>query len=794
MIRSYLIIAIRQIWRHPFFSIINVLGLSLSFSIGLMIMSLINYQLRYDTFHPDKERIFRITTTVTGKGGEKVTYATTPLVLKDELFKYQNHFDAICQFRSVNDAAFEYKDKKLDFKAIFTSPKFFSVFGFTINNSYGVRSFDEPNTAVVSQDAAQRIFGTTAINGAIIHSNSFGDYKIVGILNPSPGLTHINYDILLSDNSSMNTLKGRVMDSSLYKWSAYYSGYTYVKIKKGEPLSVYTSIFREIVKGSFFKQNYPMGEQSVIYNLQPILEITPRRAILLDNSSGMSYSSIVVLIIFVFVLILMACLNYANLTMARILSRHVEVGMRKIFGASRKQVITQFVIEATIICFLALVFAFLFQPYIPLNEQLRRLVVHSHIDAILIMESILIAICAGVFSGILPSFIFSKLRAIDALRNRSGLNLFKAISFQKIIIFFQFVISFVLVSVLMTTYKQSKFMASADYGFFMKNTITLSVNDSSQRVILKNEFKKLPFVKNVSAISDNFGSHATDLIDAKVDASLPIKLSEYSVDENIQPAMALKLIAGRNFNPENNGAEKFNILINRKACELFALGAPQDAINKTLVVSDSINLTIIGVLDNFHYENFKQPIGAMALRYDLEASKFLNIQLSSELGKQQLDQLDAVWKKIVPFSPFRFVFFEDQLHEQQSHIDDILMMAFLCIVFISIGCLGLLGISTYAIEIKSKEISIRKIVGASTLNIFIYFSKQYLVLLMIASLVGIPIGQLGSNYFLRNFAYKHSDGIINMFQSFLIVFIIAFMSFGIQIFRSSMASPIKNIR
>lgn len=794
MIKSYLIIAFRQIWRHPFFSIINIAALSLSLSIGLLVMSLINFQLNYDTFHPDKEKIFRITTDITGKTGEKATYATTPILLRNELIQYRNYFDAICQLRPVETGGFEFEEKKLDFKAIYTSSAFFSVFGFTMNSGSDTREFDEPNTAILSTEAAKRIFGKTTIIGSIIHSKNIGYFKVIGILDPIPGRTHIDYDILLSEKSSLTFENRQLHDSSIYKWAAYYSAYTYIKIKKNESLTSVASVLQKIVSTSFTKQNYPSGELSVLYKLQSILEITPRRAILLDNSKGMSYGSIWLLGIFVFVLLLMACLNYSNLTMARILGRSVEVGMRKVFGANRRQVITQFVIESTVICFIALIFAFAIRPFIPLNEPLRKLLIFSSIDSSLICESVLVAIFAGLFSGVLPSYILSKLKPIDALKNSSALSFFRAINFRKILVVVQFIISFILVSVLMTIYKQSKYMASADYGFSMQNTISISVEDSSRRTILKDEFRKLPFVKSISSISDNFGFHATDIFEVKADGGLPVKLSSFYVDENVQKDMALFLIAGRNFKSEITEKGKDNIIINSKACELLGLSSPQNAINKIIWIGDSLPMTIIGVVNDFHYENFKQSISAMALRYDIGLSKILNIQLYGNPQNAQYDQLLTVWKKVVPFSTMPMVYLEEQLYKQQSHTDDILMMAFLCLVFLSIGCLGLLGISTYAIEIKSKEISIRKIVGASVFDIFTYFSRQYFLLLVIAALIGIPIGILGSSFFLRSFAYKVPITILSIGESILIVSIIAFLSFGIQIFRYSMASPVKHIR
>jgi putative ABC transport system permease protein len=758
-------------------------------------MGIVNNQLAYDNFHPSKDKIYRVVTKVVGNINQIETYATTPQILSEYILKYNSVVESACYVRSIGNANFTSAEKNLDIKTAFTQTSFFSVFSFQLTLGSDIQALGRPQTAIITSETANKLFGNNEVIGKTLQSPVFGILKIVGIIKKPPSNTHLNYEMYISMASSIGLERNHKIDSLSSKWSAYYGGYTYVKLSGQSDAEIFGNILHSISDKVFKPVNFPNKEKSILFTGQSILDITPRRSLILDNSDGLSYTSIFVYSIFVILLLLMACLNYSNLTMARIISRSVEVGMRKILGASRKQVILQFIVESTVVCFFSLLVAFVLLPFIPLNGPLGKLSAASRITPIIIGESIIFVFVAGLISGLLPSILLSKFKPLEVLKKATGLKLLGTFNFRKILIGFQFTISFILVTALITVLRQSDFMSKADYGFNLLNTLTFPLKDSGQYELLTASFKNIASVKTISGISTNFGGHATEDINAQNNHNgIKIKLSSFYIDENIIPSMSLTVLAGQNFTHVNGSAYKSDIIINKKACDVLNLGNADQAIGKIIYLDDTLPARISGVIKDFHFENFKQEISPMAFRYGQQKLKWLNVKLWEPIDPNTINLLETTWNRINPNTPATYFYLEDVFKEQQSHFDDISILAFLCIVFLTIGSLGLLGISTYATEIKAKEISIRKTLGASVADIFVLFSREYFILMAITSTIGIPIGWIISKSFLKNFAYKIDINLWMILQSFGFVIIIALLSFGIQVIKVAIKSPVHNLR
>lgn len=792
MLRNYIKTAIRNILRNPFFSFLNILGLALSLSVCLLVIAIVKDQFEYDSNVKDKEQIFRITSKITQKNYESEHYATSPVPLSDHLLLDNDIVEKSASVRPISALATA-NDKRLPITGAFTSSDLFLIFNFHTERGEDQSLLSQPNTVILSKEIAVNLFGDEDPLNQTISLDSIGSFKVIGVLKEPHIKTNVKYDMFISDKSVSSLEKQHKLDSISNDWAAYFSAYTYLKVKPEISIAVLDKRLNTLSREIYKTSNFKFGERSLVFEAQRLSSITPGKDLLLENSNGMSYKVIMGICGAVLLLLILSCFNYTNLTIARAFTRAKEIGVRKVIGASRRHIFGQFIVESTIIAFGALILGSIIIPYIPLNSQLQSLISSTHVDLTLIIWSLLFVFFVGIMAGALPGITLSNLSPISILQKLERIRAFKISSLRKILTVIQFAVAFVLIMTFVVLYRQTKYMADADYGFTTKNIINIKLNKDIKFDVLKNELNKYP-LWTVSGISDVFGSYPSGESTARINKSNePLTLVYYYTDENVIQNFNLKLLAGKNFEAGYQDKRKDQIIVNERAVRAFNLSNPASAVGRQVWLNDSTSAEIIGVLKDFNFQSFKNPIEPMAFIFDQAEFKYLNLKVKESQISSISGVLEKISRNLHLRSTLQYSIFEEDFMRHQLHAKEVSMIGFITVMFLTIAALGLLGIASYTMQVKMKDICIRKVLGATKLTILKNLVSEYIILISLACLIGIPIGLFVSYSILESYVYRIHIGLWTLIIPILSIFLIGTLTFGIQTVKAMLISPVKNL-
>lgn len=794
MFRSYIKIAFRSLAKNRLTSFINLFGLGLSMSVGLMIMVRLQDQLSYDRFHPHPERTYRIITGYHKKGGEEWKLASTPLPLKQELDKNKSLIEAAVNIYPAAGGKATADGKEIYINGAFTEPSFFNVFGFSLQSGDPATALQQPNAIVVSKSTSEKFFGARNPIGKVISIESKGSFIVTGVLNDAPGKSHIGYDAYASYSSIPAMEKNNQLPRNTSDWFQFNAAYTYVLLKA----DVATNPLLHQLSG-VAKQLNSMNKDGVTsFHLQRLDKITPGTENLAgETSNGSSWSKIYFEIGVALLILFAACFNYTNLTIARALTRAKEVGIRKIVGAKRYQVFAQYVIESSLLAVMALSFAWLILAFIiryaPFNDDYEFIPSTFRYNSTLIGWSLFYALFTGLFAGVAPAWILSAFKPLRVLKNLSTAKILGKISLQKALIVFQYTLSLTMIIFLFAFYKQFSFLSKLDPGFKRDQVLVVPINGLDENIVSQ-KISGVSGVKSVSASSARFNKHFSGLnapvwISNKKEA---LALNYYYADKSFIPSMQFKMLAGTNF-PSESGDEQY-IVLNEKAIHALGFTDPYKAPGQKIWISDSTQLEITGVLKDFQYENAGKPIAPLAFRNKKNAYSNIYILTDGSDKAKIVKGVGEVWKELQPSPPFEYAWLDDTLEKNNAQTATISLLGFLVFIAISVASLGLLGLVVYTVEVKRKEISIRKIAGADKKQLVSMLSNGFIKLLFLAGLIATPIGFIGGFLFLQNFAERTSFGLLHLAACFLLVFGIGLITIISQTYKAASINPASTLR
>ena len=474
MIKSYFKIAIRSLVKNRLISFINIFGLGLSMSVGMMIMVRLQDQLSYDRFHPYPERTYRITSSYDKKNGEQWKMASTPLPLNIALIRDINGIENSVNIYPAFNGKATGAGKEMYVDGAFTEPSFFKIFGFSLASGNPETALQMPNTVVISKTTAEKFFGNTNPVGKVITMEKGGNFIITGVLNDVPGKSHINFDAYASYASVAQMEKDKILPENSLNWYAFNTAYTYVLLKKDFTPGTLIQQLKPIADG--LNRNNKDGKAA--FNVQPVNKITPGSGDLNNNiGSGTSWTKLYFEIGVALIILMAACFNYTNLTVARALTRAKEVGIRKIVGAKRYQVFIQYIVESVLLAFFALALGWLLLSFIihyaPFNDDYEFIPSAFRYNAVLVFWSLGFAIFTGILAGVSPAWILSGFKPLRVLKNLSTSRIMGKVSVQKALIVFQYSLSLTIIIFLFVFYRQFSFMSASDPGFKKDNVMVL---------------------------------------------------------------------------------------------------------------------------------------------------------------------------------------------------------------------------------------------------------------------------------------------------------------------------------
>jgi len=737
MIGSYVKISGRSILRNKLFSFINIAGLAVSMSVGLLLISLLSDMTSYDKFHKNYERIYRIKTQ-----SEQDKYASTSL-LAGKLIKES--------ISGIEEVAIVYRDfggdmrvgdKIVPLSGMWANESFLKVFNFPMISGDPATALANPNSIVLTEKSAKKLFVDGDVLGKTItwpDKDNERDFVVTGIIKDIPTFSHVKFDVLAS-LSTRDVMKKT--DQYEMAWDNIWNGYVYLLLPEGTDLENLQYNLNTLSA----KENKTIKEAKINLSLQPLSDIALGED--LNNSIGtvMVSSNVWMIGILSIIVILSACFNYTNLSIARSLRRSREVGIRKVVGALRSNVIAQFVVEAVIIALAAMCFSFvlfvLLKPFfLALNNQHKDMLVLDLSPGV-ILYFLLFAVCVGVAAGIVPAMYFASVNAIKVLKNISAARGFGNMTVRQVLIIIQFTVSLTFIASTIIGYKHYKQILASDLGFDTENVLNIALagNNSAR---LKKELLEMPEVIDVSTsqIVTSVGNYYGTMMHY-VDPKDSENTHFNTIDERYLPLHGHKLLAGRNFIAQADSAAEGEVIVNEKVLKRFKIGAqdPMKAIGEIVDV-DGKKLQIIGVMKDYHYgKSIDTEMNEVIFRYSPSSTGYINAKIVSKDLLTTLSKIETAWKKIDPVHTFSATFYDDEIERSYNDFSSrIKVIGYLSFLAICIAFIGLLGMVIFTTETRTKEISIRKVLGASIGNLIYLLSKNFILLLGISMSIAIPL-------------------------------------------------------
>jgi putative ABC transport system permease protein len=788
MIGSYIKTSGRSIVRNKLFSAINIIGLAVSMSVGLLLLSMTSDLLSYDDFHSKKDRIYRVNTTDVRSEQGAMDLASTTLRAGKEMKEAFTGIESITLLRRGFAGDASLGDKVVPMSGFWTDESFFNVFDFPLIEGDVRTALKEPYSLVLTERSAKKIFGNTQVVGKSLKFDTT-DYVITGVLQDIPKLSHMSFEALVS----LSTIEGGIADpdGELFSWRNIYMSYIYLVLpENGNPVDIQHGLDKLAAS-----ENAALENRKISLWLQPLSEIPFSGD--LSNSIGPVFHKVALWVLggLAFIVILSACFNYTNLSIARSLRRSREVGIRKVVGAQKRQVVTQFITESVIISVLALAFSFIL--FLFLRTQL--LSVHEFISSVFALElspTVLLwfftlAIVVGALAGFLPALFFSRIQAIQVLKDASSLKVFRHVSMRKALIAVQYTFSLIFITTTIIGYNQYRGFITYDLGYKTENIINIRLDGTNGAAVAK-ELSELPEVQGISRsiLVTSVGSmYGTQLKYKNDSASIWINL----VDENYIPLHEHKLLAGRNFKPRAEGADETEVIVNEHLLKQFNIASrtPESALGEVVDV-DGKKLAIVGVVKDFHYGTSSDKIQPIAFQNSpAKTSGYINVKVASNDLPATMEAIGNAWRKIDKVHPLDAKFYDDQIQEAYSQFSVMIkVIGFLSFLAVVISSMGLFGMVVFTTETRLKEITIRKVLGATDGTLIYILSRGFLFLLAISAFIAIPLTWIFfDQVLLPNFAYHQPIAITELVAGAAIVMVIAFVMIGSQTLKAARTNP-----
>jgi len=802
MLRNYFKIALRNGWKHPLFTVINIVGLAAGMLVCLVMLTHIKGAFDYDDFHPNRARIYRVLTDAVDDQQNRAAFATSPLPLADVL---RREWDFVEQATRVVRLRGEVTVNHKRFDKVLTQAVdggFFSLFGYPLAAGQAAAT---PNTVVLTHETAERFFGRANPLGQRLDHAEAGPLAVVGVLAPLPTKSHLRFDALVC----VSLAHQERFRQPLADWQQYSMGYTYVLLKAGTPAqtlqTALTSLARRLVRnGTVNAGPAALGraayrdEQAYTFRAQPLTALSPSFETLSFPTYEPQYLGLLFESGIGLLTLLLAVFNYVNLTLARSLGRAREVGIRKVMGALRSQLRGQFMAESVLLSMLALGLAWVgLQVIKPMATLQKYFIGGVAQDGRLWTVFVAFAIVAGLVAGWVPAGVLARFEPAVVLRSRTGLKVLRGLSVRKSLIVVQFTITLIAVIFLLTLYRQQRFMVEADYGFRRSGILTLPLQEVPlQR--LKDELAGLAGVERVSPTSAMLGHYGGDWVMLRPQWRGPdsSRASLIAADAEFAPAMQLSLVAGRNL-PANDPNGRF-VLLNETAVRKLTGREAVDAhamVGRQLWLNDTTVVQVAGILRDFNYMTLGEPVYPLVLRHQPEQFRYLNVAVVPGQEAAVLAAVRQRWQRLHPYEKtFSGQWYDDYLEQRHSHRDDLNLVGLLIGLALSIAGLGLLGVVTYQTETRTKEVGIRKVMGATVAQVVGLLSWDFVKLLGLAALIALPLGYGLGMVLLSNFAYRVSIGLETLGVCVALLLVLGGATIGWRAYRAALTNPADSLR
>ena len=798
MLKNYLKIAFRNLLKYKAYSFINIFGLAVGITACIMILLFVNDELSYDKYNVKADRTYRLNTRAVIQGRE-IKMAVSPAPAGPTFVQDFPEVVHYARLLPSSNMLIRYKNNVFNETRFFWSDStLFDVFTIPFIEGNPKSALNQPHTVVLTESLAKKYFGNEDPINKIMNFEDGTPYTVSAVVKDCPPNSHFHYDIFASMASIKAGQSNFWLNNNLY---------TYIVLKKGASVSKLQAKLPALVKkyagpqiykglGIAFDKWEKRGNAFEFF-LQPLTSIHLNSHLSDELEANSDIKYIYIFSIIAFFILLIACINFMNLSTARSITRSKEVGVRKVLGSKKSQLIKQFLIESFLLTFVAVLIAvILVEFFLPLFDNIADKNLHTnYFHSLFAIPALFITlIIVGLISGSYPAFFLSSFQPSKILKGQAAGT--KGSWLRSGLVIFQFSISIILLIGTMIIYNQMKYIQEANLGFNKENVLVIQRAWAlgTHTGTFKNELLKNPHILNASNTNDlpgrQYSTTVFKLENAPVSQQYLMEL--ITTDENYARTMDIEIAKGRYFSKENP-ADSNAVVINESAAKTLSL---TDPIGKRIIFAgQNLTCTIIGVVKDFHLASLHEKIGPLVIYPRRGLTAYLPIRISSNNMSQTISLIKDEWKKFVPDKPFEYFFLDEdlnRLYNSEQKTGEILTSFSLLAIFIA--CMGLFGLAAFTTERRTKEIGIRKVLGASVLGVIFILSKDFTKWVLLSNIIAWPVAYYFMNKWLQDFAYRIEINWLLFIIAGLLTLVIALLTISIQSIRAAMANPVKSLR
>jgi putative ABC transport system permease protein len=796
MLKNYFIIAWRNAWRNKLYSFINITGLAIGMSCCVVIYLYLQQELSYDKWNVKADHTYRIVSDCYLPTGERKLASTPPHLLTE----LKNNFPEVVSAARVVSAEGErvlaYGDKKAYAANVcFADSSIFDVFTFSVLAGNPKALLNDPYTVVMTASTARNYFGEENAIGKVMKLSDSVNVKVTGVIADVPRNSHLQFDVLVSRSTLMGMFAtNKEMLEAVDNW-LYIDSYTYVVLNEKTEEKEFESQLNKHVAEQTADIRRKLGI-SLAMELQPLtsIHLHSSREYELKPYTNSDITYVYIFSATALFILLVACCNFINLSTARSLGRSKEIGLRKVIGGRRAQLVAQFLSESVLFSLIAgLLSGLIVMAVLPVFNSFVSVPVQPDKSLFIVYTGIIL--CTGLLAGFYPAFLLSSFSPVASLKGvvRHG---WADVLLRKGLVIFQFAVAIVLIISSAIIFRQLDFIQSRKIGMKKEQLVQLELRfpDIPKAPVMLQELMKTPGV--VSGSLTNFSFQNMSLSTVLPEGADENKLNAEnicSIDEHFLKTFQIDLVAGHDYS--GLPADVNGFIVNETAVKAFNWKSPQQAIGKKIDDTDGHKGTVIGVVKDFNYTSLHDPIRPLVMH--IKPIKHSRVTLRLQPGHivSSMKEMQSTWTEIATNSPFNYVFLEDEfnsLYKGEQNMRSVIGM-FTCLAVL-IACLGLFGLTTYSIRQRVKEIGIRKVLGAGIFSIAGLLSKDFMKLVAISVIIAVPLAWLLGHKWLQDFAYKADMNWWLFAAAGIIALCMALMTVILQALKAANANPVKNLR
>lgn len=789
MYHNYFKVAVRSLMKHKAFSFINIIGLALGMSVCLLSLAMLGAIQDFDQHHANKDRIYRVNTIKTDAEATWKIATTAPLVA-DELTNYPSQISEVISVNSSFSGAVEHDNHTITIGGLYTTPNFLTVFSYELISGSKGHVLHAPYQIVITEKLANKLYGHTDVAGKTLRVKGMAPFTITGVMKDYPLASHIQFEVLVSYETlvSINrNLENRRADRLFYQ-----NSYHYLLLNPDTKASDLTEVLAGVAE-----QLNTTDETFNLY-LQPLTTIVSGEDVYYQIGPSFDRLTMAFFMLATFIILLPACFNYANLSMARALKRAKEIGLRKVVGGLKRDLFLQFILETVILTLISLVGAtFVFRL---IRDAYMSMIIGSEmldltIDVPIASMFLIFALFTGVLAGLVPAIYFAKMRTVDALKGGFKVGTLGRMNLRKSLTVLQFVLSFIFIFGVIGMTLQYRHTINFELGFDKENKMIVPLRGVDQSLFASafsnhSEVRSIGFSSGLPGVSEfeNTWTQNEQTHDS-------IFTYQLYANNTFLTQLDFAMLAGTLFNERLISAQEEQIIVNEQFVQTMNWPA-SEVIGRQVSFVHGQKGRVVGLAADFNHLPLKENIKPFIFRYNPDAFRVATLAIQPSDWFDTVSDFETLWAELAPLSTFEVSFLDDKLDEVYvSFLYQIKIFSLLSFLALSISCLGMLGMVIFTSENRIKEIGIRKVMGADVRQLTLLLSANFIKMMGIACVIGIPISYFFFNMFFGMMLdAPRPIGLIEVFGSTLILLLLGSLSIVTQTLRVAKLNPVDNLR